>query len=322
MAAQTSTDDIALEPTNCEVCHSNKKVPEATGRNYLYGNSQQEFHFVTCAECGHLYLDPRPRPDQVSRLYPPIYPSFSGRFSEKGSLIARIKDHVLASRFKQLGEVPTNMRLIDIGCGDGAFLISLRRLFPEAELTGLDWHFPEHTRALLESHDIGMIEGTLETVELPVDHYDVVVMNQLIEHLWDPNGSLDRCRTAMKPGGKIAIETPNQDGYDRKYWFRDGAWGSYYYPRHFNLFSTSGLRRLVENHGFVVETQSPLLAPPCWAYTMISLKVRKGWNIPLFDRFVRDNNLLVLAIFAGIDVIARMLGQTTSNQKLVARRPI
>ena len=91
------------------------------------------------------------------------------------------------------------------------------------------------------------------------------------------------------------IETPNADGYDRRL-FRSGAWGLYYYPRHLNLFSREGLRRVLERDDFVVIRQTHLLQPLGWIFTMHSLAGRQT-HLSWLRMVFKITNPLAVAAF-------------------------
>jgi 2-polyprenyl-3-methyl-5-hydroxy-6-metoxy-1,4-benzoquinol methylase len=311
---------MPLEKTNCPVCGSQMFEIEAVGQDYVYGTSQEHFTFVRCRNCGHLYLNPRPTMEAVNIIYPESYATFSGRFTG-GTLIARVKSWILLSRFRYLKiHLPSGSCLLDIGCGDGEFLTTLREHYPEAGLHGLDWKFPDMMQRTLRASRITLLHGLVEQVDLGVEKYDVIIMNQIIEHLWQPAEVLDKCFRALRPGGLLAIETPNADGYDRTI-FRAGSWGSYYFPRHLHLFTFESLRQFLEKHGFTVERQAHLFSPICWVYTVISVARRGGWRSRLIYGFFRDTNVVALALYIVIDLFARAWGCTTSNQKAIARKP-
>jgi 2-polyprenyl-3-methyl-5-hydroxy-6-metoxy-1,4-benzoquinol methylase len=310
---------IETETTECVVCGSREGTPEARGKDYLHKTSDQEYEFVRCGSCGHLYLNPRPSLSQIGRIYPPDYATFTNRFGRADSLILKLKQKVLLGRFTALSaSLPRAMRLLDVGCGDGRFLLAVRKHYPEAELTGLDWHFGPQIAEELTENGIETITGAIETAPLPVDHYDVIVMNQLIEHVWDVRLVIDRCRRAVKIGGLLAVETPNPDGWDRRF-FKSGGWGGYYWPRHLNLFSSDHLSKLMTESGMKVTLAKSLLAPPCWIYSCQFSAQRAGVG-SWFNSLFSDTSTPLLAFFAVVDRIALLVGAETSNQKMVAQR--
>ena len=308
---------LPLETTNCAVCGADDAEAVASGSDYVFHGSSDVLTAVGCRECGHIYLNPRPTPAAIGVMYPPSYPSFSGTFSSRRTLFARLKDRVMLSRLVDLlDKIPSGGVVLDLGCGDGALLLALRRRRPDLELAGLDWSFSAEQRQRLARADIRLWESRLEGADLPNDHFDLIVLNQLIEHLWEPREAMKAVWDALKPGGRVAIETPNIDGYDRR-WFRAGTWGGYYFPRHLNLFSGSGLQRFLESVGYQIERRRNLPAPMIWAY---SLQAEAQARVPRMRWTGLGHNPFTLAGFALIDVIAMAIGLTTSNQKVIAIR--
>jgi len=314
-----SSSQIEVEPTVCTLCQSDRAALEARGKDYLYRTSDQEYQFWRCLSCGHLYLNPRPTIAEIGRIYPPEYPTFTKRFGRSDSLLARIKDRVLLGRFDALSAaLPPSMRLLDVGCGDGRFLLALRRRFPKAQLTGLDWFFGPAVAGELARANVETITGAVETTSLPDERFDVITMNQLIEHTWDVRLLVERCKNALKVGGLLAIETPNPDGWDRRF-FRAGGWGGYYRPRHLNLFTRDHLTRIITESGMEVVFSQSLLAAPAWIYSC-QFSARRAGLGDWFNKLFSDTSIPLLAAFAMVDWIALLLGAETSNQKLIARR--
>ena len=96
-----------------------------------------------------------------------------------------------------------------------------RRKFPEIEVHGLDWKFEPEVRRQLEALNIVTHESLLEDANLPASYFDLITMNQLIEHLWDPRECLSMVRRILSHRGRLILATPNIHGYDRRL-FRAG----------------------------------------------------------------------------------------------------
>lgn len=311
---------MQLEPTLCVVCGSSKTTEEARSRDYIYGTSAMVFVFVKCVSCGHVYLNPRPAPSMISTIYPETYPSFTSKFSKARSPIHVVKSQVMKHRMRYFDTLlKQGGRVLDVGCGDGQLLIDIKKRYPRVEAWGLDWHFSASMRDRLAMNSIRLCEGLVEQVDLPKAHFDLVIMNQLIEHLWEPQRALKSIWYSMKPDGLLTIETPNPDGYDRKL-FLKGTWGAYYTPRHLNLFSASNLQRFLSENGFSVLQHYNLCAPLTWTYSVQSVVKRSYPWAKFLCTLFRDTNVLALMLFALVDSAAKCLGATTSNQKVIARR--
>jgi 2-polyprenyl-3-methyl-5-hydroxy-6-metoxy-1,4-benzoquinol methylase len=95
--------------------------------------------------------------------------------------------------------------VVDVGCGTGQFCDSLAGIADS--YTGVDviGHrgFPDHARFVRADLDRGAIP-------LPDDSADIVVAIETIEHLENPRAFCREMVRVLKPGGWIAISTPNQ----------------------------------------------------------------------------------------------------------------
>lgn len=316
------TAAIKTEMTPCSVCGSGEFRIAATGKDYIYHGTNAGFQYVCCTDCGHYYLNPRPAPSSISLMYPANYGTFSNRFRASQSILGRVKTAVNQRRIgPSLAVLPLGAKVLDAGCGNGELLLAIRSKRPDLHLTGLDWHFPEPTRAALEAAAIVLIESPLESAKLADMHFDMIMLLQLIEHLWEPEKSVQRMADALKPGGHILIETPNTDGWDRRF-FADGAWGGYYFPRHLNLYNFQRLADLLRKSGLSIVSQKNLPAPLIWIYSLQALvQQRFGWRSKLSAVF-GVKNLLLIGFFAVLDMAAAAIGMQTSNQQAVAIKPV
>ena len=307
---------VKVEVTDCAVCGSACRETVARGRDYIYECCPEAFTMVRCTECGHHYLCPRPIPDQVGVIYPEHYATFTGAYTGKGTL-GRIKTAVSMRRLKLFaGIFRKGCRVLDVGCGDGRQLLDIKSRYPKVEAWGLDWRFPEATASALEARGVKRIEGLVEKACLPEGTFDLVIMTQLIEHLWEPRKALENIFRATAPGGLLCVETPNTAGWDRR-WFADGAWGGYYFPRHQNLFDHKGLARFLEEAGFEVVSRDDLTAPMIWIYSLRARALERGRR--RLARFFGANPFW-LGLFCVADLAARLAGRTTSNQRIIARK--
>ncbi len=322
LACPERTQKLLMEKVPCAVCGSENYTAAAEGRDYQYWTSNDLFVMVQCRACGHLYLNPRPTPDSASVIYPPDYYTLAGRHAGQGSrLIAALKRRVVLRRlaaFRELLNRP--VRVLEVGCGDCALLLALRRSFPAVGLTGVDLAMPKDVARECRSRGIELVQGPIEDVALEAGAYSLVVMNQLIEHLWDPAGVLDKVHAGMAPGGMLSIETVNAAAYDRRL-IRDGRWGAFYFPRHLNLFDSAGLGRLLAGHGFEVVRQYSLVGPVNWAFSLRALTCPDPRHRDSrWHRLLSDESPACLAVFTVLDLLARAVGLTTSNQKTIARK--
>lgn len=311
---------LLTQATACSCCGSAASHQIARGRDYIYHGSEQYFTLVACDACAHVYLNPQPTTDALPQMYPSNYGTFSSKFRGGANVLALIKNAVNLKRFRSVaGQLQPGMRILDVGCGNGELLRTLARERSDLELWGLDWHFPPETRRDLEATGIRLVEGTLEAAPLPENHFDCVLMYQLIEHLWEPGESLRKLVASLRPGGMIAVETPDTDGYDRP-WFSRGTWGGYYIPRHLNLYNFERLAALLQRNGLAIVSQKSLPAPAVWCFSLqAALQERFGPKTGLAKLFDL-RNIAALAGFTLLDLAAIAFGFKSSNQQAVGRK--
>lgn len=310
-----------MESAVCLMCANQEVDCENEGYDYEYWTSSCLFQFVRCKQCGHLFLSPRPSRSSASLIYPVTYSTYQERHSKDSlRLISFFKNRVILNRLKMFEPYFRNgYRILDIGCGDGQLLRALKIKYPGVSCTGMDIFFSPNVKKQLQNLQIELIESAVEDAGFSGPEYDLIIMNQLIEHLWEPHLVLDKLHSALSPGGYISIETINICGYDKRI-FRDGSWGGYYFPRHMNLFSFATLKALMEKHGFVVKKQVSLLAPVCWVFSCHGWLQKKLGRKSALAGFFSDANPVIIAVFTLVELFAVFFGRTTSNQKMIASK--
>jgi len=309
---------LELAATRCALCGSDEATVCAEGRDFEYDTSDNVFTFVRCDACEHVYLDPRPRVEDLDIIYPSNYYSFLGTGN---SLVANAQRRWESGKVALYREwVGEGQRcILDVGCGDGRFLSLLRDFgAPEWEMVGLEFDAGsiEKCRSMgFEAH----AERVEDFADAPAQQgrFDGVVMLQLIEHVEDPAVVCEQVHRLLKPGGVFVIETPNLAGLDHRL-FSGRHWGHYHFPRHWNLFSEASLRRMLEARGFEIVLHECLISTSSWIISHQNWLKDKGAPAWLC-RFVNFQNPILLGLAVVIDVVRTKLGLPTSNQRVIAR---
>ena len=134
--------ELQTETTFCSVCYQDLYDEVAEGQDYLHATTYQKYSFVKCRKCQHIYLNPRPRIEEIAKLYPGSYSTYNPDNINRKSLFSKVKDTVLKNRLKLvLSHIPDSAVVLDIGCGDLSLLKDFRKYDNKANLMGLDWNF-------------------------------------------------------------------------------------------------------------------------------------------------------------------------------------
>jgi 2-polyprenyl-3-methyl-5-hydroxy-6-metoxy-1,4-benzoquinol methylase len=97
-------------------------------------------------------------------------------------------------------------RVLELGCAHGGFVALLR--WAGYDASGLEVS-PWVVDYAKKTFGIPMLLGGIEEQLLPDQSFDVLVLNDLLEHLPDPVATVRRCVELLKPGGVIVLQTPD-----------------------------------------------------------------------------------------------------------------
>ena len=98
-------------------------------------------------------------------------------------------------------------KLLDVGCGDGAFLRLASPLFRECYDVDISPSLVEAVRkAGFEATCVDLNE---ESLPFPDGFFDAVTTLDVIEHIFDPYRFIQELRRVLRNGGRLIIATPN-----------------------------------------------------------------------------------------------------------------
>jgi 2-polyprenyl-3-methyl-5-hydroxy-6-metoxy-1,4-benzoquinol methylase len=151
---------------------------------------------------------------------------------------------------------PTSASFLDIGCGEGWALAYFHRL--GWQVLGLDYSSYSVERfqpTLRECLRTGDLAEQLDILITDKQKFDVLWLDNVLEHVPDPESLLRRARALVAPGSSLVVEVPNdfsalqthllEAGHiDRPFWVA--------LPDHLSYFNQTGLRNLAAATGWRV----------------------------------------------------------------------
>jgi 2-polyprenyl-3-methyl-5-hydroxy-6-metoxy-1,4-benzoquinol methylase/rRNA maturation protein Nop10 len=235
---------------------------------------------MRCPKCGLVWLNPRPIYYDISKIYRKYFTHEVSYSPPKLEAIRKLaRNSILASHFgyvelfkkgipqkvfgrflSLIGPIREKVelsimtlnaelrgKLLDVGCGTGAFLTKMRDL--GWEVTGVEPD-EEAVKVAQERFRLNILKATLEEAEFPENEFNAITMNHVIEHLPDPVGTLKECSRVLKTGGRLVVVTPNAESLGAQLF--NNAWRGWEVPRHFQIFSLRTLQDCVEKAGLQI----------------------------------------------------------------------
>jgi 2-polyprenyl-3-methyl-5-hydroxy-6-metoxy-1,4-benzoquinol methylase len=129
------------------------------------------------------------------------------RGSDGGQLMPR--SELIARFLRTVGDLPRRGSVLDIGCGNGAFLRAIQKVFPDWSLTGADLNeaFREEIQAISAQASFRRADDLASSR----DTYDIVSLIHCIEHIPAPVAYLTDARRHVAPTGFLLIEVPDAE---------------------------------------------------------------------------------------------------------------
>lgn len=152
-------------------------------------------------------------------------------------------------RFRKIfRHIPKNSRILDLGCGyNGKFLQKIRENISSGVGVDISVNYNiSDSKIKLIAHDLN------EKLPFPENEFDVVISLAILEHLLNPELSLEEIHRVLKPGGILLLTTPSI--YSKPilefFSFKLGLISEKEIRDHKHYASRDILRRYCENIGF------------------------------------------------------------------------
>lgn len=237
---------------NCPICDARptRLVGKRGGASHRE-NLGVETGIWACDECGLIFPDPMPVPvGGLGQHYGMEADEYfeahdkSEKLNSAADLVRQAED-LLGRKGK----------LLDVGTGRGEVVAAARAAGWAVEGVEPSATFADHTEKLTGAK---IWRKPIEETEIADCEFDAVILEAVLEHLYNPDSVIDKISRVLKPGGLLYVDVPNEAGL----FFRVGNlyqkvrgrdWcvnlSPTFSPFHIFGFSPRSLRRLLAKHG-------------------------------------------------------------------------
>ena len=273
---------MTFEDTACLLCGStDRRVVERTGA-MMCDDDHGSFTFQRCAQCGLVYLSPRPTAEDVAAFYPSYYLPHRGaeawgRWSFLTSIGLRAEVGRRVDRMRRFLDGPASV--LDLGCGRPDFLFAAHEAFGGPSV-GVDFAAPswqdERFAALdLRDGDPSVLDPST------LGRFDAITMWHYLEHDYAPRRTLERLHAAAHASTHLFVEVPDHGSETRHE--QGPHWEGYHTPRHTAVYDRDTLIALLEAAGWEVIDWAPHGSLDAFNLWWMGERERQGlrWDVSL-----------------------------------------
>lgn len=234
----TATTDRAAPM--CPVCGSTEHEVYFKGVDTeltaaAVGQSRSQLHpgtILRCRQCGLGYQAKRPTSEALAALY---------GAQDVGTYLAEEagRKWTAQKHWRLVEALHSGGHVLDVGSASGLFL-------EQACLAGWQVTGVEPSQKLCEQAEqrVGgaarVFCGTLESLEIAPDTFDVITLWDVLEHATEPRDFMGRCARVLKPGGTLVLNVPQIDSAMSRLL---GKRWPLLLPEHFAYFTKDSLTR-------------------------------------------------------------------------------
>lgn len=164
-------------------------------------------------------------------------------------------------------------RVLDVGCGNKPY----QGMFMYTEYIGLEIESDENRKKKVADF---FYDG--KKFPFSDNEFDSLVVNQVLEHVFNPDEFLDEIRRVLKPNGKLLLTVPF-------------VWDEHEQPYDYARYSSFGLKFLLEKHNFKILHQIKSLNNFRFFFQLLNAYFFKKVN--LHSKYL---NFIVISILTSI----------------------
>jgi len=288
--ATATRPHVEWEEPRCLLCGSDRSSILLEAPDPLPGDGGLWFAVSQCQDCGLCYTNPRPREQNIGQFYPDHYAPHLKTVRPKARTWWRRLRWWGKARQEPSAASSARGRLLDFGCGSGAFL---HRMHQRGwQVLGLD--MSEHAVQRVRSErGLSAVVGSLPHPELADGSFDLITMRHSLEHVHRPLEVLRAAHRLLAVGGQLIVSTPNIDSLPFKWFGR--YWRGLDLPRHLAHFTPDTLQLILARAGFEVGPVR-MVRHTEWVRRSAELASKRP-DVPLWQRCLRRRWLASLAMW-------------------------
>lgn len=264
--------DEINELYKCPVCSSHKFSQWNEVFDDRYGHPDL-FKLIRCNDCNHIMTTPMLSENDLAELYGTYYPRNNISIDQVISMAAKVG--LAFSKFRRWWMGSDNQgqysarsgeKMLDIGCGSGLSLLEAKELGVEAWGIEAD----PNVKRFAEELSLRIHQGSVHDNPFPDIKFDLIVLNQVIEHIPEPDKTLQLLHSLLTKEGRVILIFPNVNSLWSK--LSGARWINWHIPYHLHHFNKKTFTQMAERCGYNV-VSSRTITPNIW--TIMQLRASR-----------------------------------------------
>ena len=290
----------------CIVCDSDESELMFKNIKDFEYETNKPVNYLLCKKCRLIFQHPLPESDLLPNFYPEDYRNY---LPVKENLFSALKKIQFKSITSKITKHINNkeVKILEIGFGNGQLLLALKDLGYK-NLFGTD--FTNRVFPSLMDKGIKLQVSNVEESFSFNEKFDLIIMNNVIEHFLDPVKVLVNCKNSLLKDGKVILITPNSNALEFSVF--KNYWAGFHAPRHTFLFNNKNIKMLGDRLGYSKIEIEPMTDPG-----QISISIQNTLQDSKFTSTKLKNGMSwyltpLSLLCAPVAILENILGRSTS----------
>ena len=232
--------------------NNNTQCPLCLNHNIKLKYVVPPITIVKCHHCSLVFQNPVTSEEEIRRIYSSTEYFNRPYFNYCQSIVIQRFQQVL----KQIEAfIPTKGKILDVGCATGVFLDIARANGWQPFGVEISDYATSYAR---EKFKLNIFAGEIIDARYPANYFDVITLQDVLEHVLDPKTFLIEINRVLKKDGLLYILTVNDDALINKvadlFYIISRGYLSFavkkiYVPYHIYYFTKNTLKNLMRVTG-------------------------------------------------------------------------